>query len=105
MPRIFHLDIENFRGIEKFDHNFNPGLTCIIGRGNSGKTTILDALSYVLTPMHTIPFHDGDFYNCNIEHPIIIEVTLVGLTEEILRKFGDRIRGVRGEEIISSMTN
>lgn len=105
MPRIFHLHIENFRGIEKFDHNFNPGLTCIIGRGNSGKTTILDALSYVLTPMHTIPFHDGDFYNCNIEHPIIIEVTLVGLTEEILRKFGDRIRGVKGEAIISSMTN
>ncbi|MDE7420483.1 MAG: AAA family ATPase [Muribaculaceae bacterium] len=105
MPRIFHLHIENFRGIEKFDHCFNPGLTCIIGRGNSGKTTILDAISYVLTPMHTIPFHDGDFYNCNIENPIIIEVTLVGLSEEILRKFGDRIRGVRGEEIISSMTN
>ena len=105
MPKIFHLHIENFRGIKKFDHNFNPGLTCIIGRGNNGKTTILEALSYVLTSMHTIPFHDGDFYNCNIEHPIIIEVTLVGLTEEILRKFGDRIRGVRGEEIISSMTN
>lgn len=47
MPKLFHLHIENFRGIKKFDHSFNGGMTCIIGRGDSGKTTILDAISYV----------------------------------------------------------
>lgn len=105
MPKLFHLHIENFRGIEKFDHTFCDGMTCIIGRGDSGKTTILDAISYALTPHHTLSFHDGDFHNCNVENPIIIEVTLTGLTEEILRKFDTRIRGVKGNEIISSMTD
>lgn len=63
MPQLYHLHIENFRGIKQFDHTFNDGLTCIIGRGDSGKTTILDAISYALTPMHTLVFHDGDFFS------------------------------------------
>lgn len=103
MPKLFHLHIENFRGIEKFDHTFKEGLTCIIGRGDSGKTTILDAISYVLTPMHTLVFYDGDFYNCDVTKPIIIEVTLKGLTDEILRKFGNHIRGIKDDKIITSM--
>ncbi len=103
MPKLFHLHIENFRGIEKFDHTFSDGMTCIIGRGDSGKTTILDAISYALTPMHTLVFHDGDFHNCNVNNTIIIEVTLIGLTDVILRKFGSHIRGVKDGKIITSM--
>ena len=103
MPKLFHLHIENFRGIEKFDHTFNDGLTCIIGRGDSGKTTILDAIFYALTPLHTLVFHDGDFYNCNVNNAIIIEATIIDLTDEILRKFGSHIRGINGDRIIKSM--
>lgn len=105
MPRLFHLHIENFRGIKEFDHTFKDGLTCIIGRGDSGKTTILDAISYVLSPMHTLYFTDGDFHNCDIEHPIVIEATMTGLTEEILRKFMHHIRGVKDGEIIADMAD
>lgn len=105
MPKLFRLHIENFRGIEKFDHSFRDGLTCIIGRGDSGKTTILDAISYVLSPLYTIPFTDSDFHNCNVDSPIIIEATLTGLTDEILRKVGDRVIGVKNGEIITSMIN
>lgn len=105
MPKLFHLHIENFRGIEKFDHTFNEGLTCIIGRGDSGKTTILDAISYVLSPLYTIPFTDSDFHDCNVESPIKIEATLTDLTDEILRKVGERIIGVKNGEIITSMTS
>ncbi len=105
MPKLFHLHIENFRGIKKFDHSFNGGMTCIIGRGDSGKTTILDAISYVLSPLYTIPITDSDFHNCNVDSPIKIEATLTELTEEILRKVGDRIRGVKNGEIITSMTS
>ena len=105
MPKLFHLHIENFRGIEKFDHTFNDGLTCIIGRGDSGKTTILDAISYVLSPLYTIPFTDSDFHDCNVESPIKIEATLTDLTDEILRKVGERIIGVKNGEIITSMTS
>lgn len=105
MPKLFHLHIENFRGIKKFDHSFNGGMTCIIGRGDSGKTTILDAISYVLSPLYTIPFTDSDFHNCNVDSPIKIEATLTELTEEILRKVGERIRGVKNGKIITSMTS
>lgn len=103
MPKLFHLHIENFRGIEKFDHTFNDGLTCIIGRGDSGKTTILDAISYALTPMHTLAFHDGDFFNCNVSQPIIIEVTITDLYDDILRRFSNHIRAVKKGKIITSM--
>lgn len=105
MPKLFHLHIENFRGIEKFDHTFSDGMTCIIGRGDSGKTTILDAISYVLSPLYSIPFTDSDFHNCDVETPIKIEATLTGLTDEILRKVGDRIIGVKNGVIITSMVN
>ncbi len=43
MPKLYHLHIENFRGIKRFDHTFNDGLTCIIDCGDSGKTTILNS--------------------------------------------------------------
>lgn len=103
MPKIFHLHIENFRGIKQFDHTFKDGLTCIIGRGDSGKTTILDAISYALTPLHTLVFHDGDFFNCDVNNPIKIEVTLIGLTDEIYRKFDKHMRAVKNENVITSM--
>lgn len=105
MPKLFHLHIENFRGIEKFDHTFNNGLTCIIGRGDSGKTTILDAISYALTPTHTLTFHDGDFFNCDVSKPIVIEVTVTGLYDDILRRFDTHMRAVKDEKIITSMLN
>lgn len=103
MPKLFHLHIENFRCIKKFDYTFKDGLTCIIGRGDSGKTTILDAISYALTPLNTLIFHDGDFFNCNVDNAIIIEVTLIELTDEILRRFGNQMRGIKNGKIIKSM--
>ncbi len=103
MPKLFHLHIENFRGIQKLDHTFKEGITCIIGRGDSGKTTILDAISYALTPMQTLNFHDGDFYNCDVSKPIVIEATVIGLYDDILRRFDTHMRAVKGENIITSM--
>ena len=105
MPKLFHLHIENFRGIQKLDHTFKDGITCIIGRGDSGKTTILDAISYALTPTHTLTFHDGDFFNCDISKPIVIEVTVTGLYDDILRRFDTHMRAVKDEKIITSMLN
>lgn len=103
MPKLYHVHIENFRGIKRFDHTFNDDLTCIIGRGDSGKTTILDAISYALTPMHTLVFHDGDFFKCEVENPIKIEVTLIELTDEILRRFGNHIQAVADGKIVAFM--
>jgi putative ATP-dependent endonuclease of OLD family len=40
--------IRNFRAIAHLDVRLKPGLTCIIGENNTGKTSILHALRLVL---------------------------------------------------------
>ena len=102
MPKLFHLHIENFRGIQSFDHKFKDGITCIIGRGDSGKTTILDAISMLLSPLYSLQFNDSDFYQGDVSKPIIIQGTLIELTDEIIRKFGSHLMGVKDGEISKS---
>lgn len=103
MPKLFHLHIENFRGIERFDHTFKDGLTCIIGRGDSGKTTILEAISCLLSSSYTLQFNDSDFYNSDVSKPIVIQAILKDLNEEILRKLGGHIIGIKDGKVINSM--
>lgn len=45
---IRRLVIRNFRAVRHLDLRLQPGLTCIIGENNTGKTTILHALRLVL---------------------------------------------------------
>src|SRR5690349_1629729 len=42
------LTIRNFRALQHFDVTLQPGLTCLIGENNAGKSTILHALRIVL---------------------------------------------------------
>jgi energy-coupling factor transporter ATP-binding protein EcfA2 len=100
MPKLRHLHIENFRGLEIFDHVFTDGITCIIGRGDSGKTTILEAVSLVFTPSYSVSFQDGDFYNCCIDKPIIIQATVIDVPDKISSKFGDYVRGISDDNKI-----
>lgn len=91
MAKIHTLKIKNFRCLEKFKHCFKGSvLVCLIGRGDSGKTTILNAISAVLSPSWNYNFNDTDFHNGDINNPIIIEVTLYDLPTELLSdsKFG-----------------
>lgn len=94
MATLHHLKIKNFRGIKDFEQIFNKGLTCIIGRGDSGKTTILDAISLVLSPNWNISLCDSDFYNCITENPIEIEATLTDIPEKVVVKYILYLRGV-----------
>ena len=46
MAHLHYLHIENFRGIENFSNTFGSENYCVlIGRGDSGKSTILKAIS------------------------------------------------------------
>ena len=97
MARIYKLDIKNFRGIKEFSHTFDDlNLICLVGRGDSGKSSVLSAILYVLYPNWNLSFYDTDFYNCDIEHPIEIEATLVEVPDELLKedKYGLYIRGI-----------
>lgn len=104
MATLHNLKVKNFRGIQNFDQNFNNGLTCIIGRGDSGKSTILEAISLVLSPSWTMNFYDSDFYNCQINIPIEIEATITNIPEKQLAKYGMHIRGIAANgDIIDDM--
>ena len=97
MAKITHLDIKNYRGIKNLQLNFNADQTliCIIGRGDSGKTTVLNAISSVLSPNWNLNFFDTDFYNCDHSKNIEIIASLINIPEKFLseNKFGLYIRG------------
>ncbi|MER8817201.1 ATP-binding protein [Mesorhizobium sp. M0142] len=59
---IRRLLIERYRGIEKLDWWPLPGLNVILGAGDVGKTTILDALALLLSPTNTSVITDTDFW-------------------------------------------
>jgi predicted ATP-dependent endonuclease of OLD family len=102
MARIHELKINNFRGIKNFSKNFDKNFICLLGRGDSGKTTILDAISYVLSPNWNLSFYDSDFFEGNVNNSIEIEVSLLDLPEKLIRedKYGLYIRGLDRDGVI-----
>lgn len=94
MAQLHHLAIKHFRGLENFEQFFSKGITCIIGRGDSGKSTILDAISYVFCSSWSLHLNDSDFTGCDTSSPIIIEGTVLDIPPDLVEKFGKHIRGV-----------
>ena len=94
MAKLEYLRINHFRGIENFEQRFDTGITCIIGRGDSGKSTILDAIAFLFAQSWTIRLNDSDFYGCNTDQPIIIEGTVSKFPEEFLKKYDKHLRGL-----------
>lgn len=91
MSHIHRLIIYNYRGIKHLDCDFgDENLIILIGRGDSGKTTILNAIHAVLSPSWNMTFNDLDFHEQDLSKPIIIEAIVSGLPQEILKesKFG-----------------
>lgn len=87
MAKIYSLRVENFRGIQSFEYSFrNAGFVCLIGRGDSGKSTLLESLSLVLSPSWNVSFYDTDFYNAQIDNQIVIETVVYDLPETLLRE-------------------
>lgn len=61
--QILQLSIKNFRGIKEFKQTFGEKqIICFVGKGDSGKSTILEAISLALAPVWNIAFNDDDFY-------------------------------------------
>lgn len=85
MSHITRLSIKNYRGIKDLTHEFgNEKFIVLIGRGDSGKSTILSAIYAVLSPSWNMTFSDLDFHDQNTTVPIEIEATLKELPNELL---------------------
>jgi putative ATP-dependent endonuclease of the OLD family len=94
--KIRRLIVKNFRGIKELEWCLPSGnIFCLIGKGDSTKSTILDAIRYAFYPRWNLSLHDADFYQCNTANSITIEVTLGALVEEFcsLKRYGQYLRG------------
>ena len=47
--KILTLKLDNFRGIKKLEINFGPKTTSVYGANGTGKTTVANAISYLIT--------------------------------------------------------
>jgi len=74
--RIKHIEIRNFRGIKALCWRPEGNFSCLIGAGDSCKTTILTALDYALAPRTSLALDDTDFFNQDVDQDIVIQVTL-----------------------------
>jgi predicted ATPase len=93
--RIAYIDIENFRGIKALKWAPTAGVNCLIGPGDSTKTTILDAIELCLNPRSYIFADDCDFYDLDVKKPVRITVTLADLPTEFIAedRYGRHLRG------------
>ena len=97
--RIVQIEIRNFRGIRKLDWNPLPGMNCLIGPGDSTKTTILDAIDLALNPRTNYLADDTHFYNLDLTTSATVTVTLVDMPPDFYsdRRYGLHLRGWNDE--------
>lgn len=95
MATIRCLEISNFRSIKYLNWFPSPGVNCLIGSGDSGKSTILDAIDACLGARRSTSFSDADFYKLDIDNPVDIKITIGNLSDTMksLDTYGFFLRG------------
>ncbi|TIN73521.1 MAG: DUF2813 domain-containing protein [Mesorhizobium sp.] len=95
MTLVRVLEIENFRAIKKLQWLPGPDMNCLIGPGDSGKSTILDAIDLCLGARRSLTFTDADFHAIDFDQPIRICVTFGALDEPLknMDAYGDFLVG------------
>lgn len=99
VARIRKIEISNFRSINSLSWRPSSGINCLIGPGDSGKTTILDAIDYCLGARRNLSISDADFFEMNVDEPICIKLTIGDLEDGLksLDAYGHFLRGFRAE--------
>lgn len=76
IPCIRQLTIAKFRGIQNLVWKPSQGMNIILGGGDTGKTTILDAIALLLNPTNNYPIAYSDYYNGLITAEFFIEAVM-----------------------------
>lgn len=94
--RITNLEIANFKGIKNAFITFpkDARVVCLIGAGDSTKSTILQAIEWILWPSWNLSASDSDFFECDTSSSIVLRGTFTELPEKLLSedKFGLYLR-------------
>jgi putative ATP-dependent endonuclease of the OLD family len=95
MARIRAIEVSNFRSLKEFAWFPSAGINCLIGPGDSGKSTVLDAIDLCMGARRNLQISDADFHNLDSEAPIVISVTIGDLDDGLRRidTYGSFLRG------------
>ncbi|MBO9195955.1 AAA family ATPase [Rhizobium sp. 16-449-1b] len=100
MAVVRKIEIRNFRSIKSLDWWPTDGVNCLIGAGDSGKSSVLDAIDYCLGARRSLTINDSDFHNLEVENDISITVILGRLDDSLknYEAYGDFLSGLRGSD-------
>lgn len=84
---IRRLKIERFRSIQLLTWYPTPGINVILGGGDVGKTTILDAIGLLFNPTNSYTVLDADYYQRNVQAEFMIEAVMSLSFPEISQQF------------------
>jgi putative ATP-dependent endonuclease of OLD family len=93
--RIRKIEIRNFRSIRSLDWNPTDGVNCLIGPGDSEKSTILDAIDFCLGARRNLGISDTDFFGLDVTQDISIRTTIGALPDSLksIDVYGEYLRG------------
>ncbi len=73
VPVIYELTITRFRGIESLTWQPAKGVNLVLGGGDVGKSTILDAIGFLLSPTNAVNLSDTDYFRRDVAAEFAIE--------------------------------
>lgn len=73
---VHRLRIDKFRGLKEFDWLPKEGMNVILGGGDMGKTTVLDALAILFSPTSGTTVTETDYWQRETETDFVIEATI-----------------------------
>jgi putative ATP-dependent endonuclease of the OLD family len=76
IPAIYSLRIQRFRGITELTWQPGTGVNVLLGGGDVGKTTILEAIALLLSPVNPSNLSDPDYHDRDIDAGFCIEAVL-----------------------------
>lgn len=83
LARIRKVEIWSFRAIQHLSWYPSEGVNCLVGPGDSGKSTILDAIDLCLGARRSLHVSDTDFFNLDVNQRLAIQVTLGALPDSL----------------------
>lgn len=81
-PIVRCLEISNFRGIKRLKWTPSDHINVLIGGGDTGKSTVLYAISLLFSPTNNVPVLETDFFCRQSEAGFTIEA-IVALPDEV----------------------
>lgn len=76
-PEVRRLRIERFRGLEALDWRPTAGVNLIVGGGDTGKSTVLEAIALLFSPTGNIGVLETDYFDRKTDAEFLVEATII----------------------------